>query len=665
MGFNRIACAALVCALLVCVDGTASAAAPLDVEPYLRREAFRDVKLSPTGTYLAATLPREDRTALVILRLSDMEVTAHFALGRDTDIADFNWVNPERVLLDVAQKFGRLAQPRPTGEIFGVDADGGNAELLVGQRVAGRAGSRIKSKEAERVWARLTDPLRDNDREVVVTVGAFGEEAFTRAERMDVDSGKRVPLARVPVARATFRTDHDGVVRFASGAGSDNRSRLYYRAGEGAEWTLVNDEARTGRTEFPVGFSADGATAYLRTDHAQGPDGIVAYDVASGQRRQVLRDDTVDPYQIIYASSGPREPIGALFLDGRPRTEFFVQDHPDARLQRTLERAFDSELVRIVSRTSDGKRSLLLVSSDRNSGDYFLYDHATRNAERLLSRREWLDPMKMVENRPVKLEARDGLDLHGYLTLPPDSDGRGLPMVVLPHGGPFGVQDTWEFDSEAQMLAAAGYAVLRINYRGSSGYGDAFMRAGARQWGLAMQDDLTDATRWAIAEGVADPNRICLYGASYGAYASLMGVAKEPALYRCAVGYVGVYDLLARTQALDSRSRSAGNWSEEWMGTDPGTLRAASPNHLADRIRVPVFLAAGGEDSIAPLVQSKMMEAALRSAGVPVESLYYAEEGHGFYTPQHQREYYDRLLAFLDRHIGAGAGTGTGAGAGR
>ena len=643
------------CAVLACAQEVARAATA-DIEPFVRREQFRDVKLSPDGTYLAATLPMEDRTGLVVLRLSDHEVTARFSLGRNTDIAWFEWANDERVLLGVADKFGMLAQPQSTGEIVGLDADGRGAEMLVGQRVqGGGAGTRIKPREPEQVWARLTDALPQDDRNVVLTVASFGEDAYTRAERMDVNSGRRTVVARVPVRNASFTTDHAGVVRLALGADGDNITRLYHRSGEGAEWQLANDEGVSKRREIPLGFSADGATVYLQTDHPQGPDSIVAWDVASGARREVLRDDNVDPFEIIHASSGPREPIGALFMDGKPRTEFFRPEHPDARLQRQLEQAFEGELVRITSRTADGRHALLLVSSDRNSGDFFSFDTQARNAAHLVSRRAGLDPLEMAQARAVSLRARDGTPLHGYLTVPRDSGGKGLPVVVLPHGGPYGVQDTWEFSEETQLLAAAGYAVLQVNYRGSGGYGKAFQQAGARQWGLAMQDDLTDATRWAIAEGIADPARICIYGASYGAYAALAGVAREPSLYRCAVGYVGLYDLPTRTRALAGRARSVETWSEDWMGTDPAALAAVSPNRHAGRIRVPVFLAAGGEDEITPVQHTRMMEAALKGAGVPVESLYYATEGHGFYTQPHRQEYYSRLLGFFDRHIGPSA----------
>ena len=656
LGSGRVRAAWALCVVLACGHEVALAASAVDVAPFVRREQFRDVQLSPGGTYLAATLPMEDRTGLVILRLSDRQVTARFSLGRNTDIAWFKWVNDGRVLLGVADKFGLLARPQSTGEIVGIDAEGSGAEMLVGQRVeGGGAGTRIQQRKPEQVWARLTDDLPQDERNVILTVANFGEDAYTRAEKMDARSGRRTVVARVPVRNASFTTDHQGVVRLAMGADGDNVSRVYYRAGDGAEWTVINDEGASRRRETPLGFSADGGTVYLQSDQPTGPDSIVAWDVASGQRREVLRDDDADPYEIIYASSGPREPIGALFMGGRPHTAFFKPDHPDARLQRMLEQAFEGELVRVTSRSSDGNVALVLSSSDRNSGDFFRFDTVAKKAEHLVSRRAWLDPLAMAETRAVRLKARDGTPLHGYLTVPRGSDGRGLPLVLLPHGGPYGIQDTWEFGEEQQLLAAAGYAVLQVNYRGSGGYGQRFMKSGARQWGLSMQDDLTDATRWAIAEGVADPQRICIYGASYGAYAALMGVTREPSLYRCAAGYVGVYDLVTRSRALAGGARSLETWSEDWMGTDPAAMAAVSPNRQASAIRVPVFLAAGGEDEVTPVEHTRMMEAALKKAGVPVQSLYYPTEGHGFYVPAHQVEFYGQLLAFLDRHIGTGA----------
>src|SRR5690606_25033845 len=303
---------------------------------------------------------------------------------------------------------------------------------------------------------------------------------------------------------------------------------------------------------------------------------------------------------------------------------------------------------------TDGRMLLVEVDSDRNAGDFYLFDTQAKNADYMISRRDWLDPAKMAEVRPISLQARDGLQLHGYLTVPPGTEGKDIPLVVMPHGGPYGIADTWGFDSSAQLLAAAGYGVLQVNFRGSGLYGRDFRHAGAREWGRAMQDDVTDATRWAIDQGIADAGRICIYGASYGAYAALMGVAREPSLYQCAIGYVGVYDLPLMFRRGDTQERWSGMaFLRDWVG-DRDSLAAVSPVQLAGQVKVPVLLAAGGEDERAPIEHSRRMERALQAAGVPVETLYYDTEGHGFHVDEHRLEFNQRVLGFLGRHIGNG-----------
>ena len=634
-----------------------AALAQVDIDAFIKKDKFHDIQLSPNGDYYAATVPLEDRTALAIMRRSDNVLTATVALGKNTHVSSFHWVNPQRVLIAIEEKFGALDDPRPTGELYAINADGGEAELLVGFRVTSAGpGTRIQPKTVENVAAFLVDDLPGDDKHVIIAVWPFGTEPYTRAERLDVYTGRRTAVARAPVRRADFVTDNAGVVRFASGAGADNIRKLYYRVGDGDDWKLIADEGVGGNVESAIGFSADNRTAYLQVEQKKGPDAIVAYDVATGERKQILRDAVADPSWVIYGG-GSRAlmnsvPVGVGYVAGTPRRQFFDPSSKDATLYKLLENAFPGQTAVIASTTTDGKTALVEVSSDRNPGDFYLFQVDAKKAEYLLSRREWFDPEKMASVRPFQMKARDGVDLHGYLTLPYGSAGKQLPMVVMPHGGPFGIADVWEFDSQSQMLAQAGYAVLQVNFRGSGGYGRWFREAGAKQWGLAMQDDVTDATRWAIQSGVADASKICIYGGSYGAYAALTGVAKEPDLYKCAVGYVGVYDLpMMHTRGDTQTARWGETYLREWIG-ERTEVAAVSPTNMADRIKVPVFLAAGGEDQRAPIEHSELMERRLKAAGVPVETLYYKTEGHGFYTQAHQREYYTKLLDFFSRHLG-------------
>lgn len=625
--------------------------AKVDLEPYLRRDLYERVKISPDGAYFAVTVPMEDRTVLAVVRRDGMEATAKVAGGAGSEVDDFWWANGERVVVSMAHRYGSRDQPGVIGELHAVNADGSYAKLLAspyGLKESNPLVTHVRTVLEGSVF--MLDPLPGEHKDILVQSVAQQGDPTSQVERLDLYTRRRTHVASGPLPHASFTTDAAGQVRFALGAGSDNVSKLYYRDGDGAQWRLVNDQGSSGHREFALGFAAGGKLAYLQVEHPQGPDSLVAWDPASGTSTPLLRDEAVDPYRILYDLDG-RTPIGAAYMTDRVRYRFFDEKAPTAQLYRMLDKAFEGDAVQITSVTGDGREALVYVSSDRNNGDYFLFDTARRSAERVFSRRKWISPATVPPSRAVSFQARDGLELHGYLTGPLDAGDGPQPMVLLPHGGPYGIRDGWEFDDDSQVLAAAGYTVLRVNYRGSGGYGWAHRQAGVQEWGGRMQDDLTDATRWAIEAGIADPQRICIYGASYGGYAALMGVAREPDLYRCAAGYVGVYDLPMMHRDASRRSRSSRTWALEWIGKRDD-LEQRSPVNLADRIKVPVFLAAGGNDERAPIAHSKRMERALEKAGVPVETLYYPSEGHGFYRVEHRREYYRRLLAFLSRHLG-------------
>lgn len=648
-----IASALSACLLLSPLLSAAQAAKPYDIEDFIRKQKFEDIKISPTGEYYAASVRVERKTALAILRRSDNKVMASMSIPGDrTHVDDFWWVNADRVLLSTAEKIGALEAPQPTGELYAVNVDGGKGGILVGQSFRGEGpGTRIQPRKVEHVAAFLVDDLPGNDKDVIISVSPFTADPFTRIEKMDVYTGRRMPITQAPVRNAEFFTDNAGKVRFASGEDIDLSKRLYYREPDGNEWKLVSDTGQSGIAQYPLGFSADDKIVYLQIEQEQGPDAIVAWDIAADKKTEVFRDDNTDPTPIYVEG----KLYGVRLMDGLPRTHFFDPQSAVAKLYRKLEKAFDGQRVEITSMTADGKTALVLVNGDRNPGDFFIFDSTNNKADRLLGRKEWLDPRQVAEVKPVSFKSRDGLDIHGYLTVPVGGEAKNAPLIVYIHGGPFGIYDAWGFDQDTQILAAHGYAVLQVNFRGSGNHGRAFYLAGKRQWGGKMQDDITDATRWAIQQGIADPKRICLYGASYGGYASLMGVAKEPDLYRCAAGYVGVYDLPTMHADGDIRDRASGRtYLNEWVGPKED-IASVSPTRLASRIKVPVFLAAGGEDERAPIQHTEMMEKALRNAGVPVEAVYYPTEGHGFYKLENEREFYFKLLSFFQKHLGGRA----------
>jgi dipeptidyl aminopeptidase/acylaminoacyl peptidase len=636
------------------VDVRAQAQAQVDVEQYLKRDGYGRIKISPDGRYYAATVDVEGRGGLVILRRSDKKVVAGSAGVKDSVVDKFWWAKDDVVVLSMAQRFGSRDQPYPTGQLFAMSIDGSRIRTLVGPKP--QVGL-VETYGGMADWemASLIDTLPSDANHVLISTWKASVTPITQVEKLDVYTGRRSRVASAPVRRASFVTDVAGRVRFVEGARDDNYRKLYYRERDDSEWQLINDEAQSGRYESALGFSADGVIAYLQVTQENGPDAVVAWNTRTGERKQVQRDATVDPFETIYDRDA-RTLIGMQYMADKMQTRLFDDAGDTARIYRALGRAFPGSAVTITSYTSDGRLALVQVWDDRTPGDTYLFDTQAMTASGVFVGREWFDPTKLPAARAVTVKARDGHTLHGYLTPPRGPAATGpVPMVVMPHGGPFGIFDTRSFHDDTHLLAEAGYAVLRVNFRGSGNYGASFRHAGAREWGGRMQDDITDATRWAIEQGIADPSRICIYGASYGGYAALMGVAREPDLYRCAVGYVGVYDLELMHR---EDSRTAGwlrTWANDWLG-ERDMLDSRSPTLMADRIKVPVFLAAGGQDRIAPLAHSKKMERALRSAGKPVETLYFSSEGHGFYTDEHKREYYTRLLDFLARHLGGARG---------
>ena len=602
------------------------------LKAFIEADQFLDLKISPDGELYAATVPMEDRTALVILKRSDMGRTNQVLPEAGQHVTGFAWANTGELVFSVSLKVGLLAAPVGTGYLYRVKAAGGPPE---------RIGKKFLS---------LEHALPADDRHILVWHGAGG--ARDPVSRLNLDTGKIDVeyIKHTPMRRASYITDNAGEIRFASGyMFNEIRSRVQQRDAQG-EWQDIHLEEESGFPLYVSGFSADNKTAYLIVEEPTGPDSLYAYDMETRQRRLVARHERVDVGRLL-RSPLTNAVIAVEYRDGPPSLKVIEADDPFVRELQKVVRAFPGSYVTPMSYTLDGKVGVYLASSDVNSGDFYRVDHATGEATYLASRNLALDPERMSPMRTFEFKARDGKPLQGFITVPRSAAGKPAPLVVIPHGGPKGVFDTWGFDREVQMLAAHGYAVLQLNFRGSGNYGREFRESGNGQWGAKMQDDLTDATQWALREGIAAPGRICLYGASYGAYAALMGLAREPALYACGIGNLGVYDL-ERMYRSERIYRDSKDYFDTALGdVDLATI---SPVRLASRIRAPVLLGAGELDSTAPVGQTRSMNDALKLAGVPVQMVVYDREMHGYYKYEHRLDWAKRVLAHLDKTIGDG-----------
>jgi dipeptidyl aminopeptidase/acylaminoacyl peptidase len=651
----------LLAGALACTLGAVPVLAAPEIGDYTRFSQYESMQISPSGDRIAVTRRDEKTESLVVLELDSLQPITNSNFGRRTHIAGFFWVTDDRLLVEPAQYFPGLADGYvPTGEIVGIDADGGGVELLFGLRSRRtRPGSHIRAGEEVQLPGRVIDVLPEDDDHVIVqSMGWDYEGEYNRAYRMDVRGGRLVRLARSPIRNGDFVTDADNEVALLAGT-NDAGYLDVYDLSAGADAEPVHRQGEDGgllepRSAWPEP-AADGSPRFLVAERIEGDTlGLALWTPASGALESLARHPSVDVDSWLLDQT--QRVYAVRFLDHFPTWYYPDPEHPLARLHAGLRAANPGDDVSIFNVTEDGARAVAYLHGPRRPGIYLVMDVPGLAVLRRLSTRPWQQREELAPMEPFAVEARAGTELRGYISEPPGRPSGPRPMVVLVHGGPHGIYDRWGFDPDVQLLVSRGYSVLQVNYRGSGGRGAAFERSGHGRWGAEMQDDVTDAVRWAIHSGAADPDRVCIMGGSYGAYAALTGAYREPDLYRCAIGSAGVYDLELMFERGDIRTAMKGQaYLERVLGEDKALLRAWSPVHNAERIRAAVLLAHGDLDERAPIEHALRMRRALTRAGNAPVWIRRRREGHGFYQEGNRREYWEEVLAFLDAHMGPGA----------
>ncbi|WP_192813365.1 alpha/beta hydrolase family protein [Gallaecimonas xiamenensis] len=643
--------------LLPCLT-LAAEALPSDIPlaDFASHPKFQEIKISPDGSYLAAKIQNDEgNMGLAVLKRGerDLGIASVMQFNGQDSLGSFYWANNERLIMTITRQLGSFDRPAGTGDLFAMNADGSKKMMIFGPR-----GERQKTYAG----SQIISFLKGNDDEVLLATQPFGlkDASYPTVYRLNIYSGRLIKVTKPPVKGFNVLADNKGQVRFAVGADlkKGNENVVIYRDSADDDWReLARFSEEKGEGLMPIAFFKDNKRVIASTQGGSAGDtaGIVVLDTSTGKKTKLYQRDDVDVSPIIAIDSeGERQVIGATWNSGKPEQVFFdsANDQDYVSDYKGLIAAFPDKAVSITSATRDMREMVIAVYADNEPGQFYLFNRESKQVTFLLSAMPWLDSKLLAKVRPISYQARDGKTIHGYLTLPKGKN-KDLPLVMMPHGGPHGVRDEWGYDPSVQVLASRGYAVFQPNFRGSGGFGSDFMAAGYKKWGTSMIDDMTDGVNYLIGQGIVDKNRVCSMGGSYGGYAAVMSAEREPDLYRCAVGYVGVYDLeMLSSHPGAYRGLGSDNFRKKVLPDSEAELRAQSPRYQVAKLKAPVLIVAGGKDEIAPIEHSEALRDAMEAAGKPYEWYVEPNEGHGFYLPEHNQELYKRVLTFLDKHIG-------------
>jgi dipeptidyl aminopeptidase/acylaminoacyl peptidase len=642
----------------LCLAACPAAALAADLIPtadFARHSPITDPHLSPDGLHVSVSFhdPDGKTHGVAIFNTSDMSKPISLIRMPPYEMPhDVIWASNTRLVVARGKKDGSIGRETFTGELMAIDIDGKNPDYLYGSEAVGkRAGTRALDQGYAEIEGR---PPQANGHFYMRTTSWSDRDRSTLYD-VDAQSSSRRQVADIGIGQMSFMLDPQGTPLYTFGVDKEHHWAVFQRDAGGG-WKKMSLDRDFSRFT-PIAQAAGGNRIYAEYS-PDGVGGALAEQDPNGGNARIIRKDAFSQV----SSNGlwtaaPFRPFATRAETGLPTVTYVDPQDPTAKLHMAISQKFPGYGLNFISYSEDGSELMFAIWSDRDPGRVMLINTKTYKVSALFTVQPWIDPAKMAERRPLRFKASDGQEIEAILTFPKGKPETNLPMVLLPHGGPFQEKDSWAYDEDAQFLASRGYLVLQVNFRGSSGRGQEFIQAGFKKWGTLLQDDLIDSVKWAISEHYADPNRVCVFGASFGGYSALMAPIKAPGMFKCAVGYAGIYDLPMMYEKGDiADSKSLTSELQMTLGTDQAVLVANSPDRMAEKLNLPIMLVHGEDDERAPFAQFKAMKAALDTAHKPYETLTKSGEKHGFVKPENVEELYNKLAAFLDRNIGDGAG---------
>ena len=600
----------------------------IPLEDFFKNSEIRGVQLSPNGRYLAYLKPYKNRMNVHVRTVDNSESEKRMTSQTTRDILTFAWKENDTLIF--IRDFGG----DENFHIFRVFATGKGEEDLT------------PFKDTRVSVIDWLDGISDDH--ILIGTNQRDKKVFD-AYRLNAKTGEIKMIAENPGYFTGWMTDHEGKLRVALSTEGINDS-VYYRDTEEEEFQKIITTDFTD-SFMPCLFTFDNKNLYVSSNLNRDKAAIEIFDPKQKKTLSTLfSHPEVDVWSISH-SKKRKTLLAAIYTTWKIERHFM--DAEEERIFQDLQEKIPNKEISISSTNREEDLWVVFSYSDRNPGTYYLYDVKEKKLEKIADSRPWLKERELAETKPISYTSRDGLKIHGYLTSPKGSPGKNLPVIVHPHGGP-SHRDTWMYNAEVQFLANRGYAVFQMNFRGSTGYGKKFWTAGFRQWGKAMQDDITDGVHYLIDQGIADKNKVGIYGASYGGYAVLAGLAFTPELYACGVDYVGPSNLFTLLKTIPPYWKTEQEKMFKMWGhpdKDKELLKEVSPLFHADKIKAPLFVVQGANDPRVKKAESDQIVKALKDRGIDVPYMVKDNEGHGFRNEENKMEFYSLMESFLDKHL--------------